>query len=232
MNELWTKDSKQILYALNSVAERSVSFAIQQKGRFFATKALKLHVHKGKEYLIMERPEKLVSSLDISSILYKVKGLPVLGFKVSEVKASEKFLATLLPCEIFLVQRRRHTRYIAPKGSIATFFLPSRQRPNVCMLQDISMGGVKLHGGLNNSISKKDMIGPCTLTLTGYESLITRQVTLQSSYVVRNFAMRNGKVELGLRFDLNTDEEELLGVQLDYLAVRSPFPLRVAPFYV
>lgn len=232
MNELWTKDSKQILYALNSLAERGVSLAIQHKGRFFVTKPVKLHDRKGKEYLIMERPAKLGFPHDISSILYKVKGLPVLGFKVSEVRVSGKFLATSLPREIFLVQRRQHTRYITPKGSIATFFLPFRQRPNVCMLQDISMGGLKLQGRLNSSVSKKDMIGPCTLTLTGYESLITRQVTLESSYVVRNYARRNGNVELGLRFDLKSDEEELLGRQLDYLAVKSPFPLRVAPFYV
>lgn len=231
MNQVWTTNADKILESFTSAIAADVDFSLLLTGGSKKTgRALKLHSYEGKMYFIMQRPPDFLSSHEVQGVFFKVQGLPALSFHCNLLKRTEKLLAFPVPRELFFVQRRRHPRFLTPQGSIASFFLDKKERVNVCLIKDISMGGAKLQGSPAYRLNPRDVIGPSTLTISGYESLLTREITLQKATIVRTNI--NDKMEIGLSFMLNNKEKQQMSSHLNYLTRESPFPFPESPFTI
>ncbi len=231
MNQVWTTDTNKILESFSSAIAAEIDFSLLLAGGSKITaRALKLHSYEGKMYFILQCPPDLLASQEIDSVFFKMPGHPILSFHCDPLKRSEKLLAFPVPQELFFVQRRQHPRFLTPQGSIAAFLLNDKERANVCLMKDISMGGAKLHGSPAYRVRPQDVIGPSTLTLSGYESLLTREITLQKAKIVRTNI--NDKMEIGLSFMLNNKEKQQLSSHLHYLTKESPFPFPESPFTI
>lgn len=231
MNQVWTTDSAKIHESLRAVISEDVDVSLQlTNGTLTKSRAVKIHNHGGKLYILFLRTSDIQAVRQIQAVFFKPAGLPILGFHSTTIKASEKLLAFPLPDELFYVQRRKHPRFLTPQGSVISFLMDGRERANVCLLKDISKGGARLHGSPIYPVMTHDIIGPSTLTLSGYESLITREVTLQKAKIVRVRRGNKSKAEMGINFMLSTKEKQQLNNHLNYLTNDSPFPFPKTPF--
>jgi hypothetical protein len=150
--------------------------------------------------------------------LFKLEGMPILGFSCPVTRASDTILATMLPYALFSLELRQGNRTDLLPGSMATFFVHGRSQVNICLMENISMGGVKLTGQPTHALGCSDMIGPCTLSLAGQDAIIRREVTINQAAVVRVEQQAGKQLGFGIRFDLSNSEEQLLREHLDFLS--------------
>ena len=189
----------------------------KESGPALASRLVALHTHRHTPYLLLARPPALNDTYQVQDLLFKLSGLPILGFSCPLTRSSDALLATLLPTTLFSVELRHGQRLAAMPGAKATFFVRGRALVNICQMEDISLGGVKLLGLPTHTIGIKDRIGPCTLSLVGEEALVGREVTINAAAVVR-VEQQGQQQRLGLKFDLQENEEQQLRGQLDFLS--------------
>ncbi len=215
----WARDSKDVMEAINMVIDTATPLFLQSKGSPVRhTRAQKIHIHKGIQYLIMKRPSQLQYSKQIDSAIFKMKGLPLLGFQIRITKETDKLIGASFPKEIYSIDLRQHPRHASPDGSLASFLVGSRPRVSLCKLLDISQGGLKLIGSPIYELNENDIIGPCTLSLAGTNRLISREVTLQKARITRVLSQgRDNRIELGINFELSEREGELLREYISYI---------------
>lgn len=220
----WTTDPKEILTAVNALIDsQSLLTLLRHRAPSCQTRAVKIHVFRGLPYLILHRPLALQHSQELNTVLFKLEGLPILGFPCQIVKETQQLLATVVPRELFQLELRQQSRFAPLHGSMATFFLESRARVNICQLDNISASGAKLIGIQSKLIDIGDDIGPCTLSLAGRNQLVSHELTLPIASVVRTQQEGNKKgVDVGIKFTLGKAEEQQL---LDYLALIATHPI-------
>jgi len=211
--KIWTNDSKEVMEAINALIDSKALVSLQCKGApALRTRISKIHFFKNMAYLLLLRPQGLGSSRVIKELLFKLHGLPILGFSCPITRESVNVLATMIPREIFQLELRTSSRHEPLKGSMATFFIRDRSRVSICKMENISMTGVKLVGTPTHRLQEKDIIGPCTLSLAGQDALINREVTVNKAVVVRarNIEQTGNQLDLGIQFELSTHEENQL----------------------
>jgi hypothetical protein len=214
----WLTDPKEIVEAIRALIEGQFPIMLQLKGsRPLQSRLLAIHSHRQTPYLLIARPPGLADVYQVRDLLFKLEGLPILGFSCPVTRASDTMLATMLPYALFSVELRQGMRMATPSGSMATFFVQGRSQVNICLMENISMGGVKLSGQPTHALGCKDMIGPCTLSLAGQDAVITREVTINRAAVVRVEQLDRKQLGFGLKFDLNGNEEQQLREHLDFL---------------
>lgn len=216
--QVWSTDSKEIMEAIRALIDGQFSVTLQRQGaRPLQSRLLAVHTHRHVPYILIARPPGLDNTYQIRDLLFKLSGVPILGFSCPVTRDSESILATMLPEALFSLELRQGPRLAALPGSMATFFVRGRALVNICHMENISMGGVKLLGQPTHSVRLHDMIGPCTLSLAGQDAVISREVTISSAAVVR--VEQNGKQQgLGLKFSLTESEEQQMEEHLDYLS--------------
>jgi len=215
--QLWSTDSKKIMEAIRALIDGQFSITLQRQGdRPLQSRIVALHTHRRVPYLLITRPSGLDNAYQVRDLLFKLSGLPILGFSCPVTRDSESILATMLPESLYSLELRQGPRITALPGSMATFFIRGRALVNICHMENISMGGAKLLGQPSHSVGLNDMIGPCTLSLAGQNAVISREVTINTAAVVR--VEQQGRQQgLGLKFALSDSEENQLQEQLDYL---------------
>lgn len=214
----WTIEAKQIMEAVRAVIDGQLPVVLQlRRGRPVQSHLVDIHTHGQIPYLLIARPPGLVNVYEIRDLVFKLRGLPVLGFSCPVTRASDTLLATMLPLSLFSLELREMGRTSSPPGSMAKFFVPGRSQVNICMLENVSMSGVKLSGQPVHAIVRNELIGPCTFSLAGQEALITREVTINRATVVR-VASQGQKQDFGLKLDLNDSEGLQLQEHLSFLS--------------
>ncbi|MDD5757495.1 MAG: hypothetical protein PHI06_00265 [Desulfobulbaceae bacterium] len=218
--QIWPADAKEISDLIHALIDGQFLVTLHRQGAHsLRSRILAIHTHRHVPYLLLSRPTELDNVYQISDLLFKLSGLPILGFSCPVTRDSELILATMLPTTLFSVELRHDPRLSALPGAMATFFVPGRSQVNVCQLQNISGGGVKLLGRLAHSLGKNDMIGPCTLSLSRKGAAFRREVTINAAEVIR--VVQQGKDQgLGLKFALTESEEQQLQEQLAFLRQR------------
>jgi hypothetical protein len=213
----WASDAKQIMEAVRALIDGHLPVLLQrQRGRPLQSQLLAIHTHRQIPYLLMARPPDLASAYEIRDLLFKLTGMPILGFSCPVTRASDTLLATMLPLALFSLDVRETARTTSLPGSMATFFVQGRSQVNICTMENISISGVKLSGQPSHSIARNDMIGPCTLSLAGQDAVISREVTINKAAVVR-VEPKGGAQNFGLKLDLNESEELQLREHLNFL---------------
>jgi len=218
----WSTDRQEILDALNAAIDARLPVTLRCRGRRPARSRITgIHMFRGRPYLILKKPAGLRDSRAVKELVLKVPGLPVLGFSCPVTRESPTVLATMLPTAMHQFELRAAPRLAPPKGSMATFFLAHRSRVSICMMENISICGVKLVGTPTHQISTGDIVGPCTLSLAGRDSLIDREVTIEKGEIVRTVPDDGapGQWGMGIRFTLSDRERQELQEQLDKVAM-------------
>lgn len=216
--QIWSTDPKDVMAAILALIDGQFAITLQRPGaRSLPSRLLAVHTHRQIPYLLLARPPGLDNVYQIQDLLFKLSGLPILGFSCPVTRDSDSLLATLLPSSLFSLELRQGLRLTALPGAKATFFVPGRSLVNICQLEDIGLGGIKLLGQPAHTIAPQDVIGPCTLSLTGQEAVLSREVTINRATVVR--VEQQGKQQgFGLKFALLDSEEQQLREQLELLS--------------
>ena len=218
----WLTDSKEIMAAIRTLIAGKVQVTLQrQVDRPLLSRVLAIHFHQQTPYLLIARPPGLASAYQVRDLLFKLEGQPILGFSCPVTRASDTILATVLPQALFALELRQEGRIVSPLGSMATFFVKGRSMVNICLMDNISMGGIKLSGQPTHRLGCNDLIGPCTLSLAGQDAVICREVTITTAAVVR-VEQQGGQQSFGLKFNLNGNEEQQLREHLDFLSQVRP----------
>jgi len=210
MKKPWSDDSREITEVINTLVNAGKSVALCANGEgTMHTRLLRVHYHRGQLYLLVRRPSGLAATSTIHSLIFKLKGMPALGFTCRVEKETENLLAAALPEHIFQLELRKESRLRPLHGSMATFFIQEKDRVNICLIEDISRGGARLVGRPKHRISNGDLIGPCTLSFAGHKKRISREITINTASVIRTFqqAGKPGHLGLGLRFNLSPQEK-------------------------
>ncbi len=203
--------------AVSALIDGQIQITLQRQGdRPLQSHLVAVHSHGHVPYLLIARPSGLTNAYQVRDLLFKLNGLPILGFSCPVTRESDSILATMLPTALFALELRQGARHPALPGSMATFFVPNRPLVNICVIENISMGGVKLSGHPTHSIRLKDRVGPCTLSLAGQDALIHREVTINTAAIVR-VEQQGRQQTFGLKFELNDGEEQQVREQLDFL---------------
>lgn len=214
----WVTETNKIMEAIRALIIGQFPVTLQrQDDRPLQTRLLAIHLHRQTPYLLIARPPELSNPYQVRDLLFKLKGLPILGFSCPVTRASDSILATMLPCTMFALELRQGGRIGSLPGSMATFFIHGRSLVNICWLENISLGGVKLFGQPAHAIDLHDIVGPCTLSLAGQDATVSREVTINQSAVVR-VEPQGEQQGFGLKFDLNDSEESQLRGHLDFLS--------------
>lgn len=215
--QVWPADSKEILDLIHALIDGQFLVILhRQGGQPLSSRIIAIHSHRHVPYLLLSRPPALENVYQIRDLLFKLSGMPVLGFSCPVTRDSELILATMLPTALFAVELRQDLRLAALPGAMASFFVPGRSQVNVCQLENISAGGVKVLGRVAHSFEVNDMIGPCTLSLSRKGAAFRREVTINAAEVIR--VVQQGEEQgLGLKFVLTESEEQLLQEQLAFL---------------
>lgn len=212
----WSTDPKIIMEAISALIDGHFPVTLQfQRHRPLQSRVLAVHSHRQIPYLVLERPPQLTQASLVRDLLFKLKGMPILGFSCPVTRESDTVLATMMPHAFFALELRQGVRIETPLGSVATFFVGNRSRVNISAMENISLGGVKLSGQLVHPIGSKDLVGPCTLSLAGKDAVISREVTINKAVVTRINQSGNNQ-SFGLKFDLSSSEEEQLREHLGF----------------
>jgi len=215
----WLTDPKEVMEAIRALIVGQFPVTLQLKGgRPLRSRLLAIHFHQQTPYLLIARPPGLKDVYQVRDLLFKLEGMPILGFSCPVTRASDTILATMLPYALFSLELRQGNRTDLLPGSMATFFVHGRSQVNICLMENISMGGVKLTGQPTHALGCSDMIGPCTLSLAGQDAIIRREVTINQAAVVRVEQQAGKQLGFGIRFDLSNSEEQLLREHLDFLS--------------
>jgi len=221
MKKIWTSDPKEILTLFSGLVDTAATVTLQLNSNWgMRTRLLKFHYHKGWPYLLLRRPAELESGGHIKSLLFKMKGFPILGCSCTVERETENILALGIPDHVFLFELRRNPRINPLRGSIATFFLKDKARVSICSMENISMGGCKLVGRPTHQIQSDDIVGPCTLSLAGRDALISREVTIDTATIVRLDGGDGtvGQIGVGLQFDLSDSEKRQLHEHIAFIS--------------
>ncbi len=217
--EHWSSDQKEILELINAAIDGNFRVTLQRDGGSpLRSRIVKIHYHRSVPYILLERPAELYNSRKVQDLLFKMRGLPILGFSCPITREGDNLLITMLPKTIFQLELRENQRQFPMKGSMATFFIRDRSRVSICMMENISMGGIKLTGTPSHSVEANDVIGPCTVSLAGRDALISREVTINKAIVTRA-VISDGKgspMQVGIKFDLSEYEGRQLQEHLDF----------------
>lgn len=214
----WSADPNEIMEAITALIDGQLPVTLQRKGaRPLQSQLLSVHSHRQIPYILMARPAGLKNAYEVRDLLFKLEGAPILGFSCPVTRESDTMLATMLPQTLFSLELRQMARLAALPGSMATFFVRGRSQVNICLMENISLGGVKLSGQPSHALELNDIIGPCTLSLAGKDALINREVTINKATVVR-VTQQGKKQGLGLKFELSESEEQQLKEHLDFLS--------------
>lgn len=193
------------------------------------TVAKGLHHHNRRQYLLLPSfPLTVKPSRNELMVYFKPRGLPLLSFSSTLSFRSERYFAIEVPREIYKIQLRQTERFLAPQGSIFTFFTPAKRRLSLCRLTDISSCGAKIEGATVYPLHENDKIGPCTLSLSEYQALIVHEVSLSSATITWVDRSRNDRIKAGLRFQSTKSEFSQLAGRLDYLTRLSPYRFQPA----
>ena len=233
---LWSDDRKEIIHLLTTLVSHRHAVGIKVSGlSTIRSIALKLHYHQNRPYLLFHAlPIPLKSGQGKMAVFFKLPGYPLLSFECPRFFHSEKYFAVEAAPLIHKVQLRQADRFLAPQGSIVTFFTPQKQRLSLCRLSDISTSGARIEGSPVYPLSRNDTIGPCTLSMSEYQALIVREVTLSSARIAWIDRFQDGRLRAGIRFESSKKEHIQLASHLEYLTHQSPFPFQPAatPFRV
>lgn len=203
--------------AINTLIDGRFPVTLLCKGSSpLRSRVLAVHAHRQIPYLVLERPPQPIHAYQVLDLLFKLKGMPILGFSCPITRESDSILATMMPHALFSLELRQGTRLETPVGSGVTFFVGGRAKVNVCVMENISFGGVKLSGQLSHTLAVKDLVGPCTLSLAGKNAVVSREVTINKAVVTR-FEQLGKQHSIGLKFDLSSSEEEQLREHLEFL---------------
>lgn len=219
--KLWSDDPKKIVEVINALIDGRVSVTLQGRQSLgLWSRIHTIHYHRNIPYLLIAKPKGLESARIIREVLFKMKGLPVLGFSCPITREAESLLATMLPQSVFQLELRAHERLVPLQGSMATFFTRGGSRVSICMMEDICLGGVKLRGTLAQNLAANDIVGPCTLSLAGRDALISREVTVNKAKVIRVDNPQNSSDQrgIGIKFDLQDYEESQLKEHIEFLS--------------
>jgi len=217
---LWTNDQKQIIEALNTLIDGGFATFLQRcSGKSLRTRVISIRDYHKRPYVVLTKPVELEDSRSIKELCFKIPGLPILGFSCPIIREGGGLLASLLPTHIFQIDLRSCLRLPAPPGSMATFFAKGRARVSICMMEAISMGGVKLMGNPTIALTGDDLIGPCTISFAGRDALISREVTINKATVVRIKSSGNNasQHEMAFKFELSGREEVQLKEHVNFL---------------
>jgi len=220
MRRLWSRNPKEIEEVLDALANLHVPVSLQLVGGYcLRSVVVGIHVHHELPYLLLQRPAALNSGEAVTAILFKIGGVPILGFSGQVSRETSQLLALDYPRELFQLELRKNERINPLPGSMATFFIQNRARVSICHMENISMGGAKLVGNPTHMLAVNDLIGPCTLSLAGRDALIAREVTINRAQVIRvnEDDGKVGQLGLGLKFDLAPHEERFLREHIDFL---------------
>lgn len=217
----WSADPKQLLEVVNALIDGRVPVCL--RGRMtpgLRTRIVKLYYFRNIPYLLMMKPEGMTNSKFVHDLIFKIRGLPVLGFSCPITREADNLIATMMPQALFQIELRQHERLTPLKGSMATFFTRGGSRVSICMMDNICMGGAKLVGSFANTLSVHDIVGPCTLSLAGRDALISREVTVNRARVVRleEVASSGDSRVIGITFDLQDYEEAQLKEHIDFIS--------------
>jgi hypothetical protein len=218
---LWSTDPNEILVFINTIIAGGLPVLLQMaEERSIRTKIAGIHFHHKIAYLLLAKPTGMSNARNIRGVMCKVVGLPVMAFSCSIASDGEKVMASMLPRSVYSLDCRAFPRLKPKDGSMATFFIKGGSRVSICMMADISMGGVRLVGKPTRSVQKNDVIGPCTLSLAGRDALISRELTVNKATVVRleEDGDGAGQLGLGLKFDLNEREKLQLKEHVDFVS--------------
>ena len=214
----WSTNQQDIMEAVTALIDDQIPITLQRQGdRPLQSRIVGVYSHCHVPYLLIARPAGLTNAYQVRDLLFKLNGLPILGFSCPITREGDSILATMLPTALFALELRQGARHEALPGSIATFFVPNRPLVNICVIVNISMGGVKLSGHPTHIIKLKDRVGPCTLSLAGPDSLIHREVTINTASVVRVEQQQGRQQIFGFKFELNDGEAQEVREQLDFL---------------
>ena len=218
--KFWSKKQKEILEVVNLLIDGHLPVTLFGKdGQRLRTRLTGIHFHRQIPYLLMLKPQALTESRNVKDLLFKMSGLPALGFSCPITRESGGLMATMLPDTIFQLELRDFNRLAPRQGSMASFFIKDRSRVSICMMENISMSGVKLLGAPSHPVRSDVIVGPCTLSLAGRDALISREVTVSKAVVARANDKEggNGQLGMGLKFDLSDPEKEQLKEHIDFL---------------
>lgn len=229
--EVWVQDPEKVEKVVETLVSEGIMLSMKIGGALLRTRAVMIHYHEGVPWLLLSKPEGLPKVTGDITLYFKMKGQPIRQFPLACALESDTLLAGRLPTEIYQLQLRKHPRFLLPAGSLVSFQVPNRTRTNVCSLADISLGGARIVGTPKYEIEKDKRIGPFTLTLSEYQAVVVREVTIYQGRVARVAPMDrfSDRVEMGIEFLPDARELEMLTRQIHYLTRESPFPLLKAP---
>nr|MBF0222790.1 hypothetical protein [Desulfobulbaceae bacterium] len=119
----WSDDPQIIIEVINAVIDGRVSVSLQgQQSLGLWTRIQTIHYHRNIPYLLIGKPKGLVNTKAVREVLFKMKGLPVLGFSCPITREADHLLATMLPQSVFQLELRSQERIVPLRGSMATFF--------------------------------------------------------------------------------------------------------------
>lgn len=214
----WSSEPKDIMEAVSMLIDGQIPVTLQRRGeKPLQSLIVSVYFHCQIPYLLISRPPGLTNPYQVRDILFKLTGLPILGFSCPVTRESDTLIATMLPTSLFTIDLRQGARHDAFPGSIATFFVPNRSLVNICVIENISLGGVKLSGHPTHTIKLKDRVGPCTLSLSGPDAQIHREVTINRAAVVRVEQQQGSQYFFGFKFELHDEEVQQIHEQLDFL---------------
>ncbi len=209
MKELWSDNPISVQEELQFIVEKKIPVSFQtKKSPLSFAKISKIVRYENSNYLIFQRPETITNLKDIECVFFKVQDKPILSFLVSMTKGYKKLMASLVPEELYYIERRMISRCTTTEASRA-FFLQGK-RVHQYRLKDISLGGVRLHGAPVKTLSKADTIGPISFTFATDKGRIFEEMTIAISTVSRIVPINDTEVELGLTFDLSKTENTAL----------------------
>lgn len=213
----WSTDPQKIMEAVNALIDGKIPVTLQRYGgQPLPSRILAIHFHRQTPYLVLARPPTLANAYQVRDLLFKLDGLPILGFSCPVTRESDTLMATMLPHALFAMELREGARIASLPGSMATFFVHGRSQVNICTMENVSLGGVKLFGQPAHAIALQDTVGPCTLALAGQDAVISREVTVNKAVVVRVEEQGQGQ-GFGLKFDLSDNEKQQLREHLEFL---------------
>lgn len=214
----WSTDPKIIMEAIGALIDGHIPVTLQRQGdRPLQSRIIAVHSYRQVPYLLLARPPQLAQPYQVRDLLFKLKGMPILGFSCPVTRESDNILATMMPHAFFALELRHGLRIEAPHGSAASFFVGSRSRVNISALENIGLGGAKLSGQMVHVIGSKDIVGPCTLSLPEKDTVISREVTFNKAIVAR-VERRGEKQSFALKFELSPGEEQQMREYLHFLA--------------
>ncbi len=208
MKTIWSEDSAEIRAELQKNNDDQVGMTLIGPSLapiFITVKAL---VRDGNQFFVeFEKPEGVELEGELFAFYQRDDFNLMRGFKLGEMRQTNRFFRIPPPEHIFEVQRRKFPRVYAAEGSCMTCAPRASRRILHGEVIDVSLEGAKIFGKLIG-VQEGTVLAPVTLTLF-FDDRRTEEIVINiaEAVVVREIRVKE-KVELSFHFQ--TEDADML----------------------